>query len=277
MSLEAVENALINPKTDTIWELFHENSKMSWYDLYPINKQRLSELAIVGIMRRIHQVKPFKDAAQIPLPEEMPVSERSFDDVLRSRTSARQFSGDGIRLDQLAKVLSMSYGITRDNAETNFPRPFRTIPSGGGLYPLDIYVYASRVSGLDTGLYHYNPETSSLEVLRKADETQQISGFFVQGDLALKAAAILFLSATFSRTIFKYGDRGYRFVLLEAGHLAQNSNLTAQEMGLATTNIGGYTDRDVDRYLGLDGVNESTVYLLLIGHAGVDSSEAPIP
>jgi SagB-type dehydrogenase family enzyme len=276
MSLEAVRNALINPKTDTIWEVFHENSKMSWYDLFPITRRRLSELAIVGIMRRLHQVKPFKDVPQIPLTEDMPVSERSFDDVLRNRTSAREFSGEGIRLDQLAKVLFMSYGITRDNAGTNFPRPFRTIPSGGALYPLDIYVYASRVSGLEAGLYHYNPEISSLEVLRKADETQRIAGFFVQADLALNAAAILFVSATFSRTVFKYGDRGYRFVLLEAGHLAQNSNLTAQEMGLATTNIGGYTDRDVDRYLGLDGVNESTVYLLLIGHAGVDNSEGPI-
>jgi SagB-type dehydrogenase family enzyme len=273
MSLDAVSNALINPKTDSIWELFHENSKMSWYDLYPIAKQRLSELAIVSIMRRLHQVKPFKDAPQIPLPEELPVAERSFDDVLRYRTSAREFSGDGIRLDQLAKVLFMSYGITRDNAGTNFPRPFRTVPSGGALYPLDIYVYASRVSGLDAGLYHYNPETNTLEVLRKADEIRQISGFFVQGDLALKAAAVLFVAATFSRTVFKYGDRGYRFVLLETGHLAQNSNLTAQEMGLATTNIGGYTDRDVDRYLGLDGVNESTVYLLLIGHPSAENSE----
>lgn len=277
MSLEAVEKALINPKTDTIWEVFHENSKMSWFDLFPINRQRLSEMAIVRIMRLVHQVKPFKDAPQIPLPEEMPVSERSFDEVLRSRTSAREFSGEGIRLDQLAKVLFMSYGITRDNAGTNFPRPFRTVPSGGALYPLDVYVYAARVSGLDTGLYHYNPETRSLDVLRKADEVQRISSFFVQSDLALKAAAILFISATFSRTIFKYGDRGYRFVLLEAGHLSQNANLTAQEMGLATTNIGGYTDRDVDRYLGLDGVNESTVYLLLVGQPGEESTEAPLP
>lgn len=273
MSLEAVENALINPETDTIWELFHENSKLSWYDLYPINKRRLSDAAVVRIMRQTRQVKTFRDAPELALPEEMPVSERSFDDVLSRRTSARDFSNESIGLDQLGKVLFMSYGITRDNAGTNFPRPFRTIPSGGALYPLDIYIYASRVDELDTGLYHYNPEKHSLDVLRKADEARQLAKFFVQGDLALKAAAILFVAATFPRTIFKYGDRGYRFVLLEAGHLAQNANLTAQEMNLATTNVGGYTDRDVDRYLGLDGVTESTVYLLFLGHPGTSGSE----
>jgi SagB-type dehydrogenase family enzyme len=276
MSFEAIDNDLINPKTDTIWEVFHENSKMSWYDLYPINKQRLSDITVVRLMRMSHEVKPFKDALQVSLPDELPVSQRSFDDVLRSRTSARAFNGDGIELDELAKVLFMSYGITRDNEGTNFPRAFRTVPSGGALYPLDIYIYAARVHGLDMGLYHYTPNSHSLDVLRTADELERISRFFVQGYLALKAAAILFISATFARTVFKYGDRGYRFVLLEAGHLAQNANLTAQEMDLATANIGGFTDRDVDRYLGLDGVNESTMYLLLIGHAGVDSSEGPL-
>jgi SagB-type dehydrogenase family enzyme len=89
----------------------------------------------------------------------------------------------------------------------------------------------------------------------------------VQQDLVESAAAVIFITAIFARSTFKYGDRGYRFILLEAGHLAQNANLAAQGMGLATTNIGGYADRLVDRYLDLDGLNESTVYVLLIGEA----------
>lgn len=273
MSLESVERQLINPERDTVWEVYHENSKMSWHDQYPINKMHLSDAAVVQMMRRLHDVKPFKGAPQVQLPSSMPASERSFDDVLFNRVSARQFNGGGVGVEQLAKILIMGYGVTRDNAGTHFPRPFRTIPSGGALYPLDIYVYAARVEGLEAGLYHYNPLKHSLDVLRIRDEAARISKFFIQGDLASKAAAVFFITATFARTTFKYGDRGYRFIFLEAGHLAQNANLTAQEMGLATTNVGGYVDRDVDRYLGLDGVNESTVYLMLVGQS--DEAEAP--
>lgn len=273
MSLESVERELINPERDTIWEVFHENSKMSWYDQYPINKLHPSDAAVVRTMRLLHDVKPFKGAPRVQLPSSMPSSERSFDEVLHKRVSARQFNGEGVEIEQLAKILFMGYGVTRDNAGTHFPRPFRTVPSGGALYPLDIYVYASRVEGLEAGLYHYNPAEHSLDVLRIKDEAARVSKFFIQGDLAGNAAVVLFITATFIRTTFKYGDRGYRFIFLEAGHLAQNVNLTAQEMGLATTNVGGYVDRDVDRYLGLDGVNESAVYLLLVGGSG-DGEEA---
>jgi SagB-type dehydrogenase family enzyme len=88
---------------------------------------------------------------------------------------------------------------------------------------------------------------------------------FIQKDLAMSAAAYVFISAVFARSTFKYGDRGYRFILFEAGHLAQNATLTAQEMGLATTNVGGYSDRAIDRYLGVDGLNESVIYIMLLG------------
>ena len=75
----------------------------------------------------------------------------------------------------------------------------------------------------------------------------------------------MFVTAVFFRSTFKYGDRGYRFVLLEAGHLAQNACLAAAALGLAAAPIGGYFDRDVDRQLRLDGLSESSVYALLLG------------
>ena len=78
-------------------------------------------------------------------------------------------------------------------------------------------------------------------------------------------AAPLFVTAEFARSTFKYGERGYRFVLLEAGHLAQNVNLAAAGLGLGCLDVGGYYDRQVDEWLGLDGVTHSTVYLLALG------------
>jgi SagB-type dehydrogenase family enzyme len=79
------------------------------------------------------------------------------------------------------------------------------------------------------------------------------------------ASIVIFVTAIFERSTFKYGERGYRFVLLEAGHVAQNVSLAATGLGLGAINIGGYFDRDMDRVLGLDGVRHSTVYLVAIG------------
>jgi SagB-type dehydrogenase family enzyme len=138
------------------------------------------------------------------------------------------------------------------------------------LYPLEIYVHAARVDGLAPGLYHYDPEDFSLDVLRRGDATEQIAQFMVQSDLSRQAAATVFVTAVFIRTVFKYGDRGYRFALLEAGHLAQNMILTWEEVGLAGVTIGGYLDRQADHHLSLDGLNESVVYVLHVGQSVLD-------
>jgi SagB-type dehydrogenase family enzyme len=218
-------------------------------------------------MNMLRRVKPYADFPKLALPSSLPASRRSFDDVLYTRQTARAFGAGSIHLEQLAKVLVMSYGVNRNNAGSSFPRPFRVIPSGGALYPLEIYIHATRVDGLQAGLYHYDPEDHALDVLRTVDESETISRMMVQDELGRTASAIIMITAVFPRSTFKYGDRGYRFILLEAGHLCQNANLTAQEMQLATTNIGGYNDRAIDRFLGLDGVNESTVYMLLVGRS----------
>jgi SagB-type dehydrogenase family enzyme len=228
---------------------------------------------IVQMMKRLRRVKPYTDYPKITLPETVAASKKTFDEVLRGRQTAREFGDGSIHLHELAKVLFMSYGLTRDNSGTHFPRPFRIVPSGGALYPLEVYVHASRVERLEPGLYHYDPEDHALDILRRGDESRTIARSLVQTDLALNCAAVAFISAIFVRSTFKYGDRGYRFVLLEAGHLAQNAILTATDLGLAAAPIGGYMDREVDDYLGIDGLNESTVYILLIGQPRNGTSE----
>jgi SagB-type dehydrogenase family enzyme len=271
MALEAIDNLLLRSDLDANWELFHENSKTSFVELHPVYKLWPTDELIVANMKLLRRVKPFTDFPKVALPEQLPASTKSLDEVMFHRHTARAFAAEAINLEQLAKVLTMSYGVNRSNEGTNFPRPFRVIPSGGALYPLEIYVHACKVDGLAPGLYHYDPEEHNLDVLRQQDESERILPHLVQQDLAKNAAAVIFITAVFGRSTFKYGDRGYRFILFEAGHLAQNANLTAAEMGLITTNVGGYSDRGIDRYLGIDGLNESAIYLLLLGHPGDES------
>ncbi|MBC7926558.1 MAG: SagB family peptide dehydrogenase [Bryobacteraceae bacterium] len=238
---------------------------MSRHERHSIFALPPSEMTIVRTMKKLRTVKPYRDYPKVALPESLPASSKTLDEVVTSRATARQMSGGEIFLPELAKTLYMSYAVTRTNEDNDFPRPFRTIPSGGALYPLEIYLHASRVHGLDRGLYHFDPEDLNLDVLRTVDESERIANSLFQPELALSAAAILMISAVFVRSTFKYGDRGYRFILIEAGHMVQNAVLVASELGLTATPVGGYLDREMDRYLGLDGITESVVYMLLLG------------
>jgi SagB-type dehydrogenase family enzyme len=92
-----------------------------------------------------------------------------------------------------------------------------------------------------------------------------ISKRLVQSDIGQNASLIVFITAVFERSVFKYGDRGYRFIFLEAGHVAQNINLVATALGLGSVNIGGFFDREIDEFLDLDGVTHSTIYMVAIG------------
>jgi SagB-type dehydrogenase family enzyme len=138
------------------------------------------------------------------------------------------------------------------------------VPSGGALYPLELYVHASAVLGLPIGLFHYEPPGHQLRLLRSDPDASFRSGLVIP-EMAERAAVTIFLTAIFYRSTFKYGDRGYRFVLLEAGHVGQNLDLTAAALGLTSVNIGGYFDEIIDDYLDLDGLRHSAVYLAAVG------------
>jgi SagB-type dehydrogenase family enzyme len=275
VALETLDELLAATPADPAWESFHENSKTSRRERHSIYPLPPSDAAIVAAMNRLRTVKPYRDFQHLALPDAPPAPARSFDEVLEARETARSFGSAAVPLAAVARVLRTAYGVARQ-AGPEYPRPFRYVPSGGALFPLEIYLQALRVDGLEPGLYHYDPEAHELDVLRRGDETDRLAASVFQPGLLRAAAAAVFVSAVFFRSTFKYGDRGYRFVLLEAGHLAQNALLTAGATGLAAAPIGGYLDREVDRYLGLDGLTESVVYMLLLGEpAGGEPAEAP--
>ena len=149
------------------------------------------------------------------------------------------------------------------------------MPSGGALYPLEIFFHTTHVGALEAGLYHFNPMQNRLRLLRYGDNSRRLSDALVQRNLAVDASLIVFITAVFERSVFKYGDRGYRFVLLEAGHVAQNLALTATGMGLGCLNVGGFADRQIDDLLGLDGIDHSTIYLAAVGAPSEGEWDAP--
>jgi SagB-type dehydrogenase family enzyme len=164
-------------------------------------------------------------------------------------------------------VLEAAYGVTHalESEDGRQALPLRAVPSGGALYPLELYVAALHVDGLGPGLYHFDPLRPSLAVVGDSVTAGDVAALSTYPEIVGACAAVIFVAAVFGRTRFKYGVRGYRFALLEAGHVGQNVLLAATALGLGAVPLGGYYDRLTDQFLGLDGVNESTLYTIAVG------------
>lgn len=205
---------------------------------------------------------PREDAIALPLAQESPLF-----GLIAGRTSCREFAGRNIEMQQLANVLDAAYGVTGLRELPGGRRVFaRAVPSAGGLYPLELYVLADHVTGLTKGLYHFHPGDRVLEPLSIGLSIDRLLPDLMHQQCLNGASLLIFLSAVFSRTQRKYGSRGYRYILLEAGHAAQNICLRAVELGLTTLCVGGYADRRINTLLELDERDEGVVYAVAVGY-----------
>lgn len=261
MATRTMQTLLGHGGNDPAWETFHEASKTSSFEPLP------SPETVRQRMVRMSPSLRYDGYLEIHLP--LPGNpDGRLGDVIRSRETARDIVAAEMSLDDLSTMLFHCYGETRDETRSGFPRKFRVIPSGGAMYPLELYLHASRIAALDSGIYHYDSSRHVLHLVDPGDKTRPISAALVQRDLALKASVLLFVTMIAERSVFKYGERGYRFALLEAGHLAQNFVLCGQALGLGAVTVGGYLDRRIDALLGIDGLDHSTVYMLAAGGRG---------
>src|SRR5262245_22844537 len=204
----------------TLSLLFHLNSE-PWLNDEAYNRAAINqELKVpAGIM------------AEVPLPQP---GESALTELLSRRYSCREFAGKELPLKDAASLLFASYGAiepARFSGQTAFLR--RTVPSAGGLFPLEVYAFTQRVQGLDDGLYHYDVVAHSLQQLHRGNLWATLEPIFYTYPFMKDANLVVALAAVFMRTQRKYGPRGYRYMLMEAGHVAQNLSLRASELGLA--------------------------------------------
>jgi SagB-type dehydrogenase family enzyme len=184
--------------------------------------------------------------------------------TIRARRSESSFGRATLTRGHLAALLEAGYGITGAlQDDDGREQPLRAAPSAGALYPLDIYVAVRRVDEITPGLYRFDPLERGLENVGVDPDAIVETTPYPQ--LVAGAAVSVVLAATFWRSRFKYGQRAYRFALLEAGHVSQNLLLAATALSLAAVPLGGFYDRRLDDALGLDGVNRSAVYIVCIG------------
>ena len=176
---------------------------------------------------------------------------------LNDRRSIRAYATKPLSLDDVAQLLWSAQGVTS-------PEGFRTAPSAGATFPLETYLIAGAVDGLAAGVYRYGPAAHSLVAMASGDIRVDLAAACMnQACVGSCAIAILF-SAVEARTAEKYGDLAHGFVLLEAGHAAQNVSLQAVALGLGAVAIGAFDDARL-KALTVMGDNEEPVYMMVFG------------
>jgi len=181
----------------------------------------------------------------------------SLEKSLAARRSERDFAPTAISLSGIAQLLWAAQGITASEGR-------RTAPSAGALYPLRVYVVASRVETLPPGTYRYDALSHRLIRLSAGPSTATLVRAALDQDWIAQAAAILVISGIEQRTTRKYGERGVRYVFMEAGHAAQNILLQSVALGLGATVVGAFDDNKVRSVLGL-AHSERPLYLVPVG------------
>lgn len=246
---------------DSLSEIYHENTKM-WPALIASGPQ-VSEHDKYA-MARSYKLYPWLPQIALPRLTDCALPGMSLAEALAARRSIRQYTGGTVTTEQLSLLLHYSYG---ENYTPPGPygQRFRTAPSGGGLYPLEIYSAVFAAEGVSPGLYHYNVPQHGLELLQSGDTRDEVLSFTFGNEAVAGAAVVFLVTAVFRRNQIKYGPRGYRLILLDAGHLMQNLLLAATALGLGACSLGGFFDDRLNAFVGADGVDESGVYIGVVG------------
>jgi SagB-type dehydrogenase family enzyme len=205
--------------------------------------------------------KEYPDAERIELVIPGSIQNMTLDDTIHRRRSVRSFTGEPMALEQLSYLLWASGGIQR--SEHGFQ--FRCPPSAGALYPVETYVIANSVDGLERGLYHYPAKDHVLELLKKGDLRREISRAALDQEMCGQSCATVIWTGIFQRSRWKYRQRSYRYVYMDAGHVGAHLSLAAVSVGLGSCQVGAFYDDEVNRIIGVDGEEESAIYMSVVG------------
>jgi SagB-type dehydrogenase family enzyme len=205
--------------------------------------------------------KTYPRLPKIPLSDERPAAD--FFELASRRASRRDFTREPVSKREVSILLRYACGVA---GALEDGRARRAHPSGGARFPIESYpIVLKAADNLPAGLYHYAVKAHALDVLwQRPFADEQVDGLFMYPWVKDAAVAIV-LTAVFWRAQRKYGERGYRYVLLEAGHIGQNLSLICAALGLSCCALGGTRDEAVEKLLDIDGVTESVVYAVAIG------------
>jgi SagB-type dehydrogenase family enzyme len=206
--------------------------------------------------------KTYPDSPKIKLDNPDVEGGKPLWETIRDRQSIRSYRNTPLEKKHLSQLLWATQGISREAMGFEF----RTSPSAGALYPVETYLVLNNVEAIEPGVYHYEVKNHQLEQLKKGDFRIDIARAALDQDMAYSANVVFVWTALFERSKWKYKQRAYRYVYLDAGHIAENLALSAVSLGLGTCQIGALYDEEVNHLVAIDGKEESILYMSAVGY-----------
>ena len=206
--------------------------------------------------------KSYPSSKIIQLPNPFQKTTLSFTEVLQKRKSIRSFSTQPLSKVDLAFLLWASTGIQR----TEHGYEFRTAPSAGALYPIETYIAANNVEDVEKGVYHYNIKNHLLEEIKLGNFGDNLAHAALDQEMCANASVVFIWTAIFRRSKWKYSQRAYRYIYLDAGHIAQNLALAAASIACGSCQVGAFFDDEINSIVGIDGTEESAICLSVGGY-----------
>lgn len=200
-----------------------------------------------------------------PLPKATYDGNVSVERAIKGRRTIRDFQPKALRLDQISQLLWSAQGITDERSG------FRTAPSGGALYPLDVYAVVGDggVDGLESGVYHYHPTNHSIQLIRKGDRRKGVAGASLWQMWMARAPVIFVITSEYERITRKYGKRGIRYAQIEVGHVGQNIFLQSGALGLGAGIVGAFRDDRVAKGIGAPTAHKPLI-IMPVGYKKLD-------
>ncbi len=190
------------------------------------------------------------------LPAPRHTSEFSLEKSLSERRSVRKYQPGDLKIEEVSQLLWAAQGKSSDN--------YRTAPSAGALYPVEIYMVCGQVEGLETGVYHYRPDEHEIVKLLDGDHRKELASASVNQPWISEASIDLVVVGVFGRMSAQYGSRGVKYVYMEIGHITENVCLQATALNLGSIVIGAFFEDQVNKILQLPTI-EQPVAIVPVG------------
>ena len=198
------------------------------------------------------------DNKKVRLPDPRLEGKKSIEQALQQRRTIREFTSGSLSIKEISQILWAAQGITEP------VQNFRTAPSAGALYPLELYIIVGNVNDLASGVYRYLPQEHALEKALDQDIRTELAQAALNQTWIEDGAAIIVFSAVFERTTQKYGDKGSDYVLIEVGHAAQNVYLQSVGLDLGAGVVGAFDENEVKNIMRMQA-EEVPVYIMPVG------------
>lgn len=214
--------------------------------------------------KRPDQFKIYKNPLDVIKLPEIDIDGFSSDlaKLLLNRRSRRSYDMDYILpINDLSFLIWAMQGVTGRYGDTLF----RTAPSAGALYPIETYLMVRSVDGLKQGIYHYRVTSFELELIREGDLSSEVAMAALSQGMITRSQVTFIWTAVVERSKWKYRERAYRYIYLDAGHICQNLYLGAEALGLGCCAIGAFFDDWLNSIIGVDGKEETVIYMASVG------------